>query len=103
MKEQAEPGLGDARPLRRFLRRALRCYVAIEGSTVVLAHFVKVYAPESGWSERMIARIAAELEFVDVHGKAMSILIVPVAGPLAIELAKLLKPIAGVEFQGSPP
>lgn len=50
----------------------------------------------------MIAPIAAALEFVDWHGKAMSILIVPVAGPLAIELAKLLKPIAGVEFHGSP-
>ena len=90
---------------RRFSAFALICigiYLGVAILSVMVAHILLVFEPQSGLAERIIAPIARGLEFVDAHWKSIVILVAPFAVPVARDLMPRLRKAWGFEFDALP-
>lgn len=95
---------------RRFFRFRLSTlalaiaaiYLSVAAISVIVAHVLLVTSPQSGLAERIIAPVARGIEFLDVHWKAVLILVAPFAAPAARGLIPRLRKAWGLEFDPEP-
>lgn len=86
----------------KIFQGCLLVYVALTLLTVIVAHILKIVLPDSGWSEQLVAPIASGIDFLDVHWKAVLLLITPFFIPFFVPYIKELLPrirkVWGVEL-----
>lgn len=88
---------------REILLICVAIYISAAALSVTVAHVILIVEPESVWAERMIAPIARALEFLDVHWKAVLMIVAPFLTPVAIDLIPRLRKIGAVEFSDPVP
>ena len=87
---------------REILLTCVAIYISAAALSVTVAHILLIVQPESAWAQRMITPIARALEFLDVHWKAVLMIVAPFLTPVAIDLIPRLRKIGAVEFDPVP-
>ncbi len=74
-------------------------YVGAVVLSVVLAHVLIIWMPQSGAAQRIVWPVAKGLEFLDVHWKfILGLLALPFLAPFAKDLIARITKIWGIEF-----
>ena len=73
-------------------------YASVTLLSLMFAHTLLVFSPQSSWAESIIAPVARGLQFVDSHWKSILLLIGPFLLPVARDLIPRLRKAWGLEF-----
>jgi hypothetical protein len=74
-------------------------YVSAVALSVVLAHVLVIWVPQSGAAERIVLPVVKGLEFLDIHWKSILVLLaLPFFAPFVKDLIARITKIGSIEF-----
>lgn len=86
--------------LRAAAELCMAVYLMFTAISLIFAHVLLVFKPQSETAEAIIAPVSRGLHFIDDHWKATLLLITPLVWPVVRQLVLRVTKAWGFEFQG---